>query len=259
MAKMSPPPQHSLGPVLIVTGASRGIGAATAKLAGQCGYSVCVNYVSHEEQAQAVVAEVVGAGGRAIAVQADIGNETDVMRLFATTERELGPIHGLVNNASITGGVATISTFTAQQVHETFRIDVLGTMLCMREAVRRMACSAGGRGGVIVNVSSTAARTGGAFEWVHYAALKASINTLTKGASLELATEKIRVNAVAPGLILTDLHIDNGMPDRPKRLCPTVPMQRIGTPEEVAHAILWLLSEEASYVTGSVLEVSGGR
>jgi len=252
-------PQHSSEQGLIITGASRGIGAATAIRAGSLGYNVCVNYVSREEQAQAVVEEVIRAGGRAIAVQADVGNESDVVRLFNTAERELGPIRGLVNNASITGGQATVSTVTAQQIYETFRIDVLGTILCMREAAQRMAPSAGGRGGVIVNVSSTAARTGGAFEWVHYAALKASINTLTKGASLELASENIRVNAVAPGLILTDLHSDNGMPDRPERLRSTVPMQRIGSPEEVAHAILWLLSDEASYVTGSILEVSGGR
>jgi len=258
MANLSPPP-HPSEQVLLITGASRGIGAATALLAGLSGYSVCVNYVSREGQAQTIVDEICRAGGKAIAVRADVGNEADVARLFNSAERALGPIRGLVNNASITGGLATVSTVTAQQVCETFRIDVLGTILCMREAVQRMAASTGGQGGAIVNVSSTAARTGGAFEWVHYAALKASINTLTKGASQELALEKIRVNAVAPGLILTDLHADNGMPDRPERLRSTVPMQRIGYPEEVAHAILWLLSDEASYVTGSVLEVSGGR
>jgi NAD(P)-dependent dehydrogenase (short-subunit alcohol dehydrogenase family) len=258
MAKTLTPGMPS-GQVLLITGASRGIGAATARLAGRAGYRVCVNYLHQEDQARAVVEEVISAGGQALAVRADVSEEAEVKRLFDITERELGPIRALVNNAGVTGGPATISTVTEEQITRAFRVNVLGCMLCLREAARRMAVSAGGRGGVIVNVSSTAARTTGAGEWVHYAAMKAAVDTLTRGAARELADQQIRVNGVAPGLILTDLHADNGMPDRPERLRLSVPMRRIGEPEEVAHAILWLLSDEASYVTGSVLEVSGGR
>lgn len=248
-------PSGSSGRVLIITGASRGIGAATARLAGRAGYHVCINYQHQADQAHAVVAEVISAGGRALAVQGDVSVEADVRQLFDVAERELGPVGALVNNAGVTGGPATISTVTADQISRAFQVNVLGCMLSMREAVRRMAISAGGRGGAIVNVSSTAARTSGAFEWVHYAASKAATDTLTRGAARELADDGIRINGVAPGLILTDLHADNGMPDRPERLRQSVPMQRIGQPDEVAQAILWLLSDNASYVTGAVLDV----
>lgn len=245
--------------VLIVTGASRGIGAATARLGGRAGFQVCVNYFNHREKAQAVVDEIVGWGGRAIAVKGDVSKESDVMRLFQTAERELGEISALVNNAGVTGGFALTKDVTVEQIHAVFNVNVVGSILCTREAVRRMGYSSGGRGGVIVNVSSTASRTGGSGEWVHYAATKGAIDTFTRGVAREVAGEGIRVNAVAPGLIHTDLHADNGSPDRPERLRSTIPVQRLGTPQEVAQAIVWLLSDEASYVIGSVVEVSGGR
>jgi NAD(P)-dependent dehydrogenase (short-subunit alcohol dehydrogenase family) len=245
--------------MVIVTGASRGIGAAIARLAGRAGYPVCVNFHRNESRAQAVVAEIAGDGGTAIAVQADVGREQDVRRLFEVAERELGPLGGLVNNAGSTGGPSLVTQTTTDQIEQAFRVNLLGTMVCTREALLRMSTRHGGDGGAIVNVTSTAARTGGSFEWVHYAAMKAALNTFTRGAAVEVAEEGVRVNAVAPGLVSTDLHADNGMPDRPERLRGTVPMQRLGTPEEIAHAVLWFLSDEASYVTGAVLEVSGGR
>lgn len=245
--------------VLIVTGASRGIGAATALQAGRAGFRVCVNYFNHGEKAQAVVDEIVGRGGSAIAVKADVSREADVLRLFETAERELGAITALVNNAGVTGGFALTRDVTAEQIHTAFNVNVVGCILCTREAIRRMARSSGGRGGTIVNISSTAARTGGSHEWVHYAATKGAIDTFTRGAAREVADDGVRINAVAPGLVYTDLHADNGRPDRPEKLRGTIPMQRLGTPEEVARAIVWLLSDEATYVAGSVLEVSGGR
>lgn len=252
-------PAEAVPRVVIVTGASRGIGAATALGAARAGYAVCVNYLAHEARARAVAERIRAGGGRAITVQTDVGDEVAVRRMFDVTEEELGRVTALVNNAGTTGGFARVDQVSGEQILAALRVNVLGSLLCAGEAARRMSTHRGGRGGVIVNISSTASRTGGTGEWVHYAATKGAIDTFTRGAARELAGEGIRVNAVAPGLVLTDLHADNGQPDRPERLAGTIPMGRLGTPEEVASAILWVLSEQASYVTGAVLEVSGGR
>lgn len=244
---------------VIITGASRGIGAATARLAASRGFAVAVNFVRDRAAAESVAAEIVSAGGRACVIQGDVGSEADVRRLFETAERSLGPIRGLVNNAAITGGLCRVDSVTAPQLEDLFRVNVTGTILCSREAVLRMSTARGGAGGSIVNLSTIATRIGSAGEWVHYAASKGAIDTFTRGLAREVASEGIRVNAVAPGLVLTGLHAAAGVPDRPQRLSPTIPMQRAGSPEEIAEAILWLLSPAASYVTGSILEVGGGR
>ncbi len=228
-------------------------------LLGANGYSVAVNYASDAAGARQVVEAVRAAGSRAIAVQADVAQEPDVLRLFETAERELGPICALVNNAAITGGFARVGDVAASAVERMLAVNVTGTILCSREAVRRISTRRGGTGGAIVNISSLAARTGGAGEWVPYAASKGAINTFTIGLAREAATEGVRVNAVAPGLVETGLHAANGEPGRLARLRPTIPMQRAGKPEEIAAAVLWLLSPEASYVTGSILEIGGGR
>ena len=242
-----------------MTGASRGIGAAIAKLAGARGFRVAVNFRSSQAEAGEVVDDIVSAGGRAIAIGADIGSEPDIVRLFETAERELGPILGLVNNAGVTGGFARVETVTAQALAKTFAVNVVGAILCAREAVRRMSTRNGGTGGAIVNVSSLAARTGAAGEWVHYAASKGAIDSFTIGLAREVASEGIRVNAVAPGLIATGLHAANGAPDRLDRLAASIPMNRPGTAAEVAEGVLWLLSPAASYTTGSILDIGGGR
>jgi NAD(P)-dependent dehydrogenase (short-subunit alcohol dehydrogenase family) len=244
---------------LIVTGASRGIGAAIARLAGARGFRVAVNFASSPAAAGEVVDDIISAGGRAVAIGADIGCEPDIVRLFETAERELGPIQGLVNNAGVTGGFARVETVTAQALAKTFAVNVVGAILCAREAVRRMSTRNGGTGGAIVNVSSLAARTGAAGEWVHYAASKGAIDSFTIGLAREVASEGIRVNAVAPGLIATGLHAANGAPDRLDRLAASIPMNRPGTAAEVAEGVLWLLSPAASYTTGSILDVGGGR
>ena len=244
---------------LIVTGASRGIGEAVARLAGERGYSVAVNYNSSEIEARKVSEAIVVAGGRAAAIPADISREEDVLRLFQTAERELGPIKALVNNAAVTGGFARVDEISAGALRSVFSVNVIGAMLCAREAVRRMSTRQGGSGGAIVNVSSRAAHTGSPGEWVHYAASKGAIDSFTVGLAREVATEGIRVNAVAPGLVDTGLHAANGDPGRLQRLMGTIPMGRPGTPEEIAEAVLWLLSPEASYSTGAILEVGGGR
>jgi len=244
---------------LIVTGASRGIGAAIAKLSGGRGYSVAVNYATGEAEAAAVVREIIFAGGRACAIQADVAREEDVIRLFETAERELGPIKALVNNAAITGGFARSESVSASALAQVMAVNVTGAFLCAREAVRRMSTHRGGTGGAIVNISSRAAKIGSAGEWVHYAASKGAIDSFTIGLAREVATEGIRVNAVAPGLIDTGLHAANGSPDRLERLAAMIPMKRPGTPLEVAEAVLWLLSPAASYTNGAILEVGGGR
>jgi NAD(P)-dependent dehydrogenase (short-subunit alcohol dehydrogenase family) len=244
---------------LVVTGASRGIGAAIAKLASERGFSVAVNFLTGETEARAIAEQIIAAGGRACAIQADVAREEDVVRLFVTAERELGPIKALVNNAAITGGFARVDSVSARTLTQVMAVNVTGAILCAREAVRRMSTRHGGTGGVIVNISSRAAKTGSAGEWVHYAASKGAIDSFTIGLAREVATEGIRVNAVAPGLIDTGLHAANGAPDRLERLAATIPMHRPGTPLEVAEGVLWLLSPAASYTTAAILEIGGGR
>jgi NAD(P)-dependent dehydrogenase (short-subunit alcohol dehydrogenase family) len=249
---------HEIG-TLIVTGASRGIGAAVARLAGPRGYAVAVNFNSGESEAEKVAGDILNGGGRAIAIRADISREEEILRLFQTAERDLGPIKALVNNAGITGGFARVENVTASAIEKTLAVNVTGAILCAREAVRRMSTRRGGSGGAIVNISSIAVRTGAAGEWVHYAASKGAIDSFTMGLAREVATEGIRVNAVAPGLVETEIHAANGEPGRLQRLMPTIPMSRAGQPQEIAEAVLWLLSPAASYVTGSILEIGGGR
>jgi NAD(P)-dependent dehydrogenase (short-subunit alcohol dehydrogenase family) len=258
MAHESMPSRNQRG-TLIVTGGSRGIGAAIAKLAGERGFSVAVNFAAGKSEAAAVAERIISAGGHACPIQADVSCEGDVVRLFAAAERELGPVRGLVNNAAITGGFSRVDSVSARTLEQVMAVNVTGAILCAREAVRRMSTRHGGEGGVIVNISSRAAHTGSAGEWVHYAASKSAIDSFTIGLAREVATEGIRVNAVAPGLIETGLHAANGAPDRLERLAATIPMQRPGTPPEVAEAVLWLLSPAASYTTGAILEVGGGR
>jgi len=250
--------KNQLG-TLIVTGASRGIGAAIARLAGDQGYAVAVNYSTSEGEARGVVDEIVTGGGRALAIQCDISNEAQAMRMFETAERELGPIKALVNNAAITGGFARVEDVSSAALANVFAVNVSGTILCSREAVRRMSTRRGGSGGAIVNISSIAARTGAAGEWVHYAASKGAIDSFTIGLAREVAAEGIRVNAVAPGLVDTGLHAANGEPGRLQRLMGTIPMARPGTPHEIAEGVLWLLSSAASFTTGAILEIGGGR
>jgi NAD(P)-dependent dehydrogenase (short-subunit alcohol dehydrogenase family) len=245
--------------VLVVTGGSQGIGEAVARLAASRGYAVALSYRSGAAQAQAVVAAITEAGGTAIAVQADSADEAATEALFAMVDRELGPVTALVNNAGITGPICKLDEVSGAMLSEVMGINVTGCFLALREAVRRMATDKGGAGGAIVNVSSRAAAIGGANEWVHYAASKGAIDTFTIGASRELAPRGIRVNAVNPGLIDTEIHAKAGVPERVERMRSMIPMGRAGTAEEVAKVILWLLSDEASYVTGALVPVGGGR
>lgn len=245
--------------VLIVTGASRGIGAATALLGAARGYAVCVNYRKEQEAAEAVTARIRASGGRAFAFRADVSREDDVARLFGAVDEELGLVTALVNNAGILERQTRVEEMTAERVNRVLATNVTGCFLCCREAVLRMSAKRGGPGGAIVNVSSAAARLGSAGEYVDYAASKGAVDTLTIGLAREVAAEGIRVNAVRPASIHTDIHASGGEPDRVRRLESSIPMGRGGTPEEVAHAILWLLSDEASYCTGSFLDLAGGR
>ncbi|CAN5330590.1 SDR family oxidoreductase [soil metagenome] len=245
--------------VLIVTGAGRGIGAAVAIRAAQDGYTVAVNYGRSAEAAERVAAQIVASGGRAKAIQGDVGSEADILRLFEETERDLGPITGLVNNAGITGGFARTDNVTVETIERVLKVNVTGTLICSREAIKRMSTRHGGSGGAIVNLSSMAAKLGGTGEWVHYAASKGAIDSYTIGLAREVAEEGIRVNAVRPGLIESDIHADAGDPDRPKHMAANIPMRRSGSGEEVAEGIVWLLSPAASYVTGAILEIGGGR
>ena len=244
---------------LIVTGASRGIGAAVASLAGERGYAVAVNFATGEADAKKVVDTIVAGGGRAISIHADVSNEAQIICMFQTAERELGPIKALVNNAGITGGFARVEEVSSAAIAKVFAVNVSGAILCSREAVRRMSTRRGGTGGAIVNISSRAAHHGSAGEWVHYAASKGAIDSFTIGLAREVVTEGIRVNAVAPGLVDTGLHAANGDPDRLQRLVGSIPMGRAGAPREIAEGVLWLLSSAASYTTGAILEVGGGR
>ncbi len=241
---------------LIITGGGRGIGAATARLAAQRGYAVCVNFARNQKAADAVVAGIRAAGGTAFAHCADIAVESDVTGLFDAAERAFGAVPDLVNNAGITGRIAPFADQTAATWREVFDINVIGAMLCAREAVRRL--TARNAPGAIVNVSSTAATTGSPGEYVHYAASKAAVDSFTIGLARELAGKAIRVNAVAPGATLTEIHAAGGEPDRPARIKGRIPMGRLAAPEEIAPAILWLLSDEASYVTGAILRAGGG-
>lgn len=245
--------------VVIVTGGGRGIGAATARLAGARGYAVCVNYLRDAVAAHAVIDAVRDAGGRAIAVQGDVAKEADVERLFEETTRQFGRLTALVNNAGILERQARLDDMEAARFERVFATNITGAFLCAREAVRRMSTRHGGRGGAIVNVSSIAAGLGAPGEYVDYAASKGAIDTLTVGLAREVAEEGIRVNAVRPGVIYTDIHASGGEAGRVDRIKSAVPMKRGGRPEEVAHAILWLLSEESSYTTGAFIDVSGGR
>jgi NAD(P)-dependent dehydrogenase (short-subunit alcohol dehydrogenase family) len=244
---------------VIVTGASRGIGAAIARLVGASGFPVAVNFLTNGGAAEQVVREIVSGGGRAAAIQGDVSREEEIVRLFEASVRELGRIEGLVNNAGVTGGFCRVDELPTHALAQVLATNVTGTILCSREAVRRMSVRQGGVGGSIVNISSLAARTGGAGEWVHYAASKGAIDSFTIGLAREVASEGIRVNVVAPGLIETELHAANGAPDRLNRLAPSIPMGRPGTAIEVAQGVLWLLSAAASYATGTILEIGGGR
>jgi NAD(P)-dependent dehydrogenase (short-subunit alcohol dehydrogenase family) len=245
--------------VLLVTGGSRGIGAAVCRLAAARGFDVVVNYATDQQAAHTVVAEIERAGGKAVAAGADVSKEDHVDKLFEVADSR-GRLSGVVNNAAITGNkLARLDEMDADTVRRVFDVNVTGVFLCSKAAVRRMSTRYGGHGGVIVNVSSTAAHRGSPNEWVHYAASKAAVETLTKGLAQEVAGEGIRVNAVAPGLVESELHARAGMPDRVERIAPLIPMGRGGQPEEIAEGIVWLLSSAASFVTGSVLTISGGR
>jgi NAD(P)-dependent dehydrogenase (short-subunit alcohol dehydrogenase family) len=245
--------------IILITGASRGIGAATAVLAASRGYAVCVNYRTNAAAAAAVVKEIEAHGGRAVAVQADVAIEADVVGMFETCDRELGRLTALVNNAGILETQSRVENMDSARLQRILATNVTGSFLCAREAVKRMSTKHGGAGGAIVNVSSRAAVLGSPNEYVDYAASKAAVDTLTIGLAQEVAAEGIRVNAVRPGVIYTDIHASGGEPGRVERMKANVPLRRGGTVDEVANAIMWLLSDEASYTTGAFLDVSGGR
>ncbi|HEV3060968.1 MAG TPA: SDR family oxidoreductase [Vicinamibacterales bacterium] len=245
--------------ILLVTGGGRGIGAATARLAADCGYAVCVNYRSNQRAAESVVADIVASGGRAVAVQADVSVESEVEGLFRAVDAELGRLTALVNNAGILEEQARVETLDAARITRVLATNVVGAFICAREAVGRMSTARGGPGGSIVNVSSRAAILGSPGEYVDYAASKAALDALTTGLAKEVAAEGIRVNGVRAGIIDTDIHASGGEPGRVHRLGPTLPMRRGGSAMEVARAILWLLSDDASYTTASFIDVAGGR
>jgi NAD(P)-dependent dehydrogenase (short-subunit alcohol dehydrogenase family) len=244
---------------VIVTGASRGIGAAVARLVAADGRPVVVNYSASQSSAESVASAIRAAGGEAMTIQADLRREEDLLQMFEQVIERYGRIGGLVNNAGVTGGFSRVEDLRLSAIEEVLAVNLTGMILCCREAVKHMSLKRGGAGGAIVNISSLAARTGGANEWVHYAASKGAVNTFTIGLAREVADEGIRVNAVAPGLIDTELHASSGKPDRLDQMTPTVPMKRAGSAAEVAAGVLWLLSDAASYTNGTILEIGGGR
>lgn len=244
---------------VLVTGGGRGIGAATSLLCAQQGWAVAVNYTSGEAPAAAMVAQIRAAGGSALAVQADVSDEAQVLAMFATIERELPPLGALVNNAGVVDVQARVDVMSLPRLQRMFAINVFGSFLCAREAVKRLSTQHGGQGGAIVNLSSAASRIGAPGQYVDYAAAKGAIDVFTMGLAKEVALEGIRVNAVRPGIIETEIHASGGLPDRAKQMAPLVPMQRAGSADEVAQAIVWLMSDAASYTTGSIVDVTGGR
>lgn len=246
-------------PTVLITGGGRGIGAATALHAARAGYDVAITYVSEPDAARQVVADAEALGARALAIQADAASEADVVRTFRAVDETFGPLDALVANAGITGRFSRVDEVDAALLERVLAVNVTGAFLCCREAVRRMSTAHGGRGGAIVTVSSRAAVLGSPGEYVHYAASKAAVDTLTRGLAKEVGPEDIRVNAVAPGPIQTDIHARNGRPERLAAMAGTIPLRRPGTSDEVAAGILWLLSPQAAYVTGAILDIGGGR
>ena len=245
--------------VLVVTGAARSIGAAIARLAARGGYRVVVNYSASRQAAESVVGEIEAAGGEAVALPGDVADEGDVLRLFESVDKRFGRLDGLVNNAGIISQSGRLENLKAADLKRVFDVNTIGSFLCAREAVKRMSTARGGKGGAIVNLSSAAAILGSPGEFVHYAASKGAINTMTIGLAKEVAREGIRVNAVEPGMIDTDMQKASGDPGRVARIVPTIPIGRCGTPEEIAETVMFLLSDAASYVTGAILRVTGGR
>lgn len=245
--------------IIVITGGSRGIGAATAQLAAMRGYAVCISYLHHRQAADDIVAAIKNVGGDALAVPADVAKEDDVVHLFETVDKTFGPISALVNNAGILEHQMRVDEMDPARLNRIFATNITGSFMCAREAIRRMSTRHGGKGGAIVNLSSNAARLGAPGEYVDYAASKGAIDTLTIGLAKEVAAEGIRVNAVRPGVIYTEIHASGGEPGRVDRIKDTVPMKRGGDALEVANAIMWLLSDDASYTTGSFIDVTGGR
>ena len=245
--------------ILLVTGGSRGIGAATAVHAARSGWDVAINYTRDAQAAETVAGAVRALGRRALVVQADVAEEAQVLAMFAAVDAALGPVTGLVNNAGVVDLPARVDEMSLQRLQRMWAINITGTFVCTREALKRMSRRHGGPGGAIVNLSSAAARLGAPNQYVDYAASKGAIDTFTLGLAREVAAEGVRVNGVRPGIIDTDIHASGGLPDRAAQMAPSVPLQRAGTSQEVAAAIVWLLSDEASYATGTIIDVTGGR